>query len=106
MAAELGPSVDCPPGNVAEWASWLEEFERQAVDARRPHPGSRSSGRRAWRPEGLGERLVDQIKAWRSELNAIAPWVDELRACDRLDGMHARRRSKRQRAGPRSAPSC
>jgi hypothetical protein len=79
------PFFDSPPGDVAEWASWLEEFEGQAVDAvdrirARAVPGGEPGEPGAW-----AQRLVDQIKAWRGELAAIAPWVNELRACERLE---------------------
>jgi cyclic beta-1,2-glucan synthetase len=74
-----------PPGDLVEWASRLEEFEAQAVAVvnrirARAHSDGEPGESGAW-----AQRLVDQIAAWRGELAAIAPWVDELRACERLE---------------------
>ena len=85
----LGRFFDSPPGNLAEWASWLEEFERQASEAVQLNrfsvvaPGE-PGDREAW-----AQRLLEHIKAWRDELAATAPWLADLRACERLEGMIA-----------------
>jgi cyclic beta-1,2-glucan synthetase len=82
---EAARFFDAPPGNLVQWASWLEECEAQAVavlDRARARAG------RSGEPDDSGawaERLLDQIKAWRGELAEIAPWAAELQVCERLD---------------------
>ena len=85
----LAPAVcDDPPGNLAEWGSWLEEFERQAVDLVDrirvpPVPGGEHDDL-----SGVWAVCTWWIRseAWRrSELATIAPWVGELRVFERLD---------------------
>ena len=81
------PFFDRSPGDLAEWETWLEDFERQALDAQdgiraRAVPGAATGESAAW-----AERLLEQIKAWRGELAAIAPWVAELRACEVQEGI-------------------
>ena len=73
--------LEQPPGNLAEWASGWRRSKAEAVDLGRPHPGSRCRRRRAVATRrAWAERLVGQIRAWRAELAAMAPWLG--RSCE------------------------
>jgi cyclic beta-1,2-glucan synthetase len=78
------PDCDNLPGDLAEWASWLEQFENQAVDLfdrirARAVSGSPQEDSIVW-----AQQLVEQTREWRGELAAIAPWAGGLPACERL----------------------
>ena len=34
-------------------------------------------------PAAWADRLVAQVRAWRAELAAVAPWIGAVRSCDR-----------------------
>ncbi len=76
---------DQPTGDLAGWASWLEDLECQAVEVLDRIPVRDLSGGERDDSKVWAEQLADQIRAWRGELRAIAPWASDLSACERMD---------------------
>ncbi len=72
-----------PPGDLSEWDQWLEEVEREAVELA-GHATAARRGRsvRSGEPAAWADRLVAQVRAWRAELAAVAPWIGAVRSCD------------------------
>ena len=75
--------LEAPPGDPHEWDRWLEDVEREAVelagqatmrDAGVPWKGGEQA---AW-----ADRLLAEVRAWRTELAAFAPWIGAVRSCD------------------------
>src|SRR5262249_26778969 len=92
-ARGLSSLLESPPGDLAEWDTWLEAFERGALELAGLGPGrtveqppsARESEPAAVAPDAVESltwagRLVDQVRSWRSELAAAAPWLDALLA--------------------------
>ena len=93
------------PGDLGEWDQWLDEVEREAgiwpiVSEHTTPARPQANGE----PVAWADRLLAQVRAWRSELATVAPWIGAVeRATHRRTVSD--QRSRRRRAGRRSARS-
>ena len=52
--------------------------------------------RRAARPAAWADRLVAEVRAWRAELSAVAPWIGAVRSLRHQAGRTTRREQESQ----------
>src|SRR5262249_25809875 len=86
-ARRLAAMLESRPRNLADWGGWLETFEREAraLAGRSPVPAGEGAG--AAPPAATwADRLVEQVVEWRAELDAAAPWRDEISRLVGRDG--------------------
>ena len=75
--------IEAPPDDLSEWDRWFQEVERAAVElAGRAAKHETGTPLKVGEPAAWAELLLAEVRAWRVELAAVAPWIDAVRSCD------------------------